>query len=74
MDQETLAASSGTSIPTVRRIEGSVGAPATSVKTLAAIEATLQNAGVEFIPGGVRIALNYDAFIERGLQAEGGQK
>jgi len=53
-----LAEKAGISLPTVQRLEAAEGIPSTSVKTLMAVQAALEAAGVEFTNGdapGVRL-------------------
>jgi hypothetical protein len=58
-----LADASGIGVATIRRLELEDGVPPSNVKTLAAIKATLEQAGVEFIGSpqagpGVRLHLD----------------
>lgn len=58
--QVDLAAASGISLPTIKRLEASTGVVGGREETGAAICAALQAAGVEFIPengGGVGVRL-----------------
>jgi len=53
-----LAEKAEISLPTVQRLEAAEGIPSTSVKTLMAVQAALEAAGVEFTNGdapGVRL-------------------
>ena len=52
--QADLASASGLSIPTVKRAEGNSAINA-SAEATATIQASLEAAGVEFIPSGVRL-------------------
>ena len=52
--QADLASASGLSIPTVKRAEGNSAINA-SAEATAAIQASLEAAGVEFIPSGVKL-------------------
>ncbi|HXP76958.1 MAG TPA: helix-turn-helix domain-containing protein [Stellaceae bacterium] len=53
-----LAERARLSLPTIQRLEAAEGMPSTSVKTMLAIKAALENVGVEFTNGdspGVRM-------------------
>jgi transcriptional regulator with XRE-family HTH domain len=50
--QERLAAESGVSLPTIKRLEPGEGALATTVATLERLQRALEDAGVEFTNGG----------------------
>lgn len=57
---QDLADSSGVAISTIKRMEVMEGVPAGNIKTLTAIQAALEAAGIEFIGGpddspGVRL-------------------
>jgi len=56
MDQSELAASAGISVETIKRLE-KIDGPLLSAngKTIVAIQAALETAGVEFIEDGVRL-------------------
>ena len=45
-----LSEHSGVSHPTIQRMEKAEGVPHSNVYTLAAVQETLENAGIEFIP------------------------
>ena len=53
MDGKALAERAGVAISTIRRIETDVHKPSSAVGQV--IRAALENAGVEFIEGGVRL-------------------
>ena len=60
MDQEPLAAASGISAATIRKLENSEGRLDGRLSTIRALQHALEEAGVEFIPGngsgpGVRL-------------------
>ena len=62
---ETLADKSGIGISTVKRAEGTDGAPAITRANLAAIQRTLEDAGVTFTTkggAGVQMAAGTDRF------------
>ena len=46
---QDLAAASGIGVATIRRIEAIDGTPSTHTRTLLAIQAALESAGIEFI-------------------------
>lgn len=71
MDQATLAAGAGISVPTVKRIEGGEGVPATSTDTLFAIQRVLELAGARFTAVGVELVELYKAPRSRKLAARG---
>lgn len=53
-----LAEKSGVSVPTIQRMEASEGVPRSISSTLDAVQKTLEEAGIEFIPendGGVGV-------------------
>jgi transcriptional regulator with XRE-family HTH domain len=52
--QADLAARSGVSIATLRRIESGQGGEAVASGTVASVREVLEKAGAEFIPDGVR--------------------
>jgi hypothetical protein len=49
MEQGTLAEASGLSLPTIKRLEGQVGAISANTSTEAALRAAFTKAGVVFI-------------------------
>jgi transcriptional regulator with XRE-family HTH domain len=60
IEQADLAAASGLSLPTIKRLELTHGQLGGYAKTIAALRRALEKAGVEFIPengggGGVRL-------------------
>ena len=59
-EQRQLAAASGVSLPSIKRLETSPGLLGAQLRTLAAIRAALESAGVEFIAengGGAGVRL-----------------
>lgn len=52
IDQRTLAALSGLSVPTIQRMEGSDGVVRGNVDSLMKLVGALQAAGIELIPEG----------------------
>jgi transcriptional regulator with XRE-family HTH domain len=52
MDQRGLAERAGTSVETIKRLEGKLGPVPAYEATIAAIQAALESAGVEFTNGG----------------------
>ena len=50
LDQAELAHQSGTSLPTIKRLEKMDGVVASQIRTVQAIINALEAAGVEFIP------------------------
>lgn len=54
LEQGDLAERAHVSVVTIRRLEGKNGAERVGADTLAAVRAALEEAGAEFIPGGVR--------------------
>ena len=50
IDQVTLAAAAGLSLPTIKRLEASTGPISAKVRTAHAVEVALQDLGVIFIP------------------------
>jgi hypothetical protein len=75
MDQTALAAASGVSVETIKRLEGMKGQLSeTRVATINAIGATLAAAGVEFTNGdqpGVKLIKNAKGVAEISQQIEG---
>lgn len=53
MEQRVLAKQADVPLPTLKRIEGATGVPATSAQTLLKIQKALEKAGIEFIPEGI---------------------
>jgi hypothetical protein len=45
-----LAKASGVSLPTIKRLEGKLGALSAYATTVTALQAALESAGVQFIP------------------------
>jgi hypothetical protein len=74
MDQTALAAASGVSVETIKRLEGMKGQLSeTRVATINAISATLEAAGVEFTNGdqpGVKLIKNAKGVAEISQQIE----
>jgi transcriptional regulator with XRE-family HTH domain len=60
IEQKDLASASGVSLPSIKRLEAQPGPLAAQARTVAAIRAALESAGVEFIPengGGAGVRL-----------------
>jgi predicted transcriptional regulator len=60
IEQKDLASASGVSLPSIKRLEAHPGPLAAQPRTVAAIRAALESAGVEFIPengGGAGVRL-----------------
>jgi transcriptional regulator with XRE-family HTH domain len=55
LDQAELAERAKVSIVTVRRLETKQGGERVAPATLARVRAALEQAGAEFIPGGIRL-------------------
>lgn len=55
LSAEQLAAKAGVTRNTVLRIEATDDIPPSSVRTLLAIQRVLEEAGVEFVPGGAKL-------------------
>jgi transcriptional regulator with XRE-family HTH domain len=54
LDQRDLAQQAGISVATLRRLEAENAVASVAPRTLSTVQRTLEAAGVEFIPGGVR--------------------
>ncbi len=54
LDQRDLAQRAQVSVATLRRLEAENGVASVAPSTLITVQRTLEAAGVEFIPGGVR--------------------
>ena len=54
-EQEQLAQAAGVAIGTVKRIEGMSGTIRAQLDTVQKLQRALEEAGVEFIPGGARL-------------------
>ena len=55
MEQEQLAVAAAVSVNTIKRIEAAEGTIPARLETVRKIQRALEAAGVEFIPGGVRL-------------------
>jgi hypothetical protein len=71
LEQTELAQRAQVSLVTVRRIEAADGAPRVARATLETVRRVLEDAGVEFIPDGVRRRIDVagNAALLRDLQA-----
>jgi len=54
LEQAELADRAHVSVVTIRRLEGGHGSERVAPGTVAGVRAALEQAGVEFVPGGVR--------------------
>ena len=54
LEQSELARRAGLSVVTIRRVEAAEGGERVAAPTIESIHAALEQAGVEFIPNGVR--------------------
>lgn len=63
LEQSELARRAGVSVVTIRRVESAEGGERVAVPTLDSVHAALEQAGVEFIPNGVRkrLVIRHDA-------------
>ena len=59
-DQATIAEKTGLSVPTIKRMEGGAGPVRGTYESVAAIQAALEAAGVEFL-GGTGVQLKPEA-------------
>lgn len=76
-DQKDLAAQSGVSVPTIKRLEAQLGRLSANTPTLAALRSALEAAGVEFIDDtGVKMRAVYFVIsvrMSRGIDVTEGK-
>ncbi len=73
-EQKDLAAASGISLPSIKRIETKPGTISAFESTLTALRAALEAAGIEFLEDGATAGAGARACALRQLQGEGAAK